>query len=126
VALASECSGCKGSATEYDLAPLTSRKLRRFFKAFAFLSLLATAGVGAGVAYRLGERITLTCVLPLCSRGHARRPRCGDANVPGAVRCVCRAAAHQPAGQPEQPGARARMALAGASLGKRLQHRSTN
>ncbi len=41
------------SATD-DIAKLTSRTLQRTFKALVLLALLATAAVGAGMAYKLG------------------------------------------------------------------------
>jgi hypothetical protein len=56
-------AACDAAATsdaaadaDADFAKLTSRKLLRAFKALMFLALLATAGVGAGVAYKLGAR----------------------------------------------------------------------
>ena len=49
---AQQCDSCGDDAS----APFTSRKLLRFFKALAFFALLATTGVGAGVAYWLGAR----------------------------------------------------------------------
>ena len=47
---AQQCDSCGDAAG----APFTSRKLLRCFKALAFFALLATTGVGAGVAYWLG------------------------------------------------------------------------
>ncbi len=41
------------SATD-DIAKLTSRTLQRTFKALVLLALLATAAVGAGIAFKLG------------------------------------------------------------------------
>jgi hypothetical protein len=91
-----------------DIATLTSRTLLRSFKALMMLALLATAGVGAGMAFKLGTthgaRASSSLVRMLTRLRRARRR---DARVQAAVRRLRAAAPRRLPVQPQQPGAQA-------------------